>query len=343
MFRYDYIFLTVAAVVLFILLILFYYKKAWANRVKNKLVDQHLFFKILPTFSSSKLKWKNVLLTMGLLITILALGRPRWGTKEEEVKREGIDLMIALDVSNSMLAQDLSPNRLGRSKLALLQLVNKLKNDRIGIIVFGGQAYVQLPITSDYSAAKLFINTINTQLIPTQGTAIGSAIDLSIKSFNPESPTQKAIIVITDGENHEDDAIEAAQRAKSKGIFVHTIGMGSEQGAPIPTSANGNYKKDKEGNTVITRLNEEMLKDIADAGNGIFVRASNANSGLNTVLNELSKLEKTEYGSVVFTDFEDYYQSFLIVAIFILLFELLLDNKASSLARKINLFEKNKK
>ena len=137
MFRYDYIFLTVATVVLFILLILFYYKKAWANRVKNKLVDQHLFFKILPTFSPSKLKWKNVLLTMGLLITILALGRPRWGTKEEEVKREGIDLMIALDVSNSMLAQDLSPNRLERSKLALLQLVNKLKNDRIGIIVFG--------------------------------------------------------------------------------------------------------------------------------------------------------------------------------------------------------------
>ncbi len=344
MYRYDNIYLLVAAIVAFILIILFKINKKWRDNSIKKIVDKNLFKKVFPDFSLSRIRWKNILSFTGIILIIFSLGRPRWGSKEQEVKKEGIDIIVALDVSNSMLAQDLSPNRLERAKLALLQLIKKLKNDRLGIIVFGGQAYVQLPLTTDYSAAKLFINTINTKLIPTQGTAIGAAIDLGIESFNTKSPTQKAIIIITDGENHEDDAAKLAQLAAEKGIFVYTIGMGSEQGAPIPISGNnnnansGNFKKDREGNTVITRLNENMLSEIATNGKGIFVRASNANSGLDAVMNELEKLEKTEFGSTVFIDYDDYYQYFLVIGIILLLIDFSMSNKSSKLLKKINLF-----
>ena len=276
---------------------------------------------------------------------LIGLANLQFGTKVEEVKREGIDLMIALDVSNSMLAEDLSPNRLERSKRAIFQLIQKLHNDRLGIIVFAGDAYVQLPITTDYSSAKLFLETIGTDIVPTQGTSIGAAINLAMESFDFENGTSKSIIVITDGENHEDDAKEAASEASAKDVLVHTIGMGSEKGGPIPVYKNGaqiDFRKDNQGNTVVTKLNETMLKEIAAAGNGSYVRASNANAGLGIVMEEIDKMEKKEFGSKSFKDYEDRFQIFLIISLILIIIEYFLSNRRTSKLDGVNLFETKK-
>ena len=263
----------------------------------------------------------------------------------EEVKREGVDLMIAIDLSNSMLAEDLQPNRLMRAKQSISKLIDRLDGDRIGLIVFAGDAYVQLPITTDYSAAKLFLSTINTSIVPTQGTAIGKAIELSIKSFDLENDQNKAIIVITDGENHEDDAIEKAKEAQELGIFVHTIGMGSTEGGPIPIKNRygsiTSYQKDRDGNTIITNLNEGMLKQIAQSGGGSYIRANSTQSGLNALFKEINKMEKKEIGAKVFTDYKDRFQWFIGLAIILLIMETLMKGRKNKWSSKINLFEED--
>jgi Ca-activated chloride channel family protein len=282
---------------------------------------------------------------MAMVSLLIGLANLQFGTKLEEVKREGIDLMICLDVSNSMLAEDLSPNRLERSKRAIYQLIEKLHNDRLGIIVFAGQAYVQLPITTDYSSAKLFLETIGTDIVPTQGTSIGSAINLAMESFDFENGTSKSIIVITDGENHEDDAMNAAIEASDKGVIVNTIGMGSEKGGPIPVYKNGaqvDFRKDNTGNTVVTKLNEKMLKEFATAGNGSYVRASNAKGGLDKIMSEIDKMEKKEFGSKSFKDYEDRFQIFLIIALFLIVLENFISNRRSTKLDGVNLFESKK-
>ncbi len=343
MFRYQhpYLFFAFAFVLLIALIFIGHYY--WRNKKINSLANADIIQKILPDFSVTKAFFKKLFALFGLSFFVLGLTNPQMGSKEMEVKKEGIDIVIALDVSNSMLAEDLTPNRLERAKRALLQMVNKLENDRVCIIVFGGQAYVQLPLTTDYSAAKLFINTINPGMIPTQGTAIGSAIYLGLKSLDFSYPTQKSIVVITDGENHEDDAIQAAKEAYQKGVIVHTIGMGSETGAPIPLYKGSRripnqYKKDNNGQTITTRLNEKMLREIAQNGQGDFVRATNSNSGLNKILKELSQLEKTTFGSKVFVDYEDYFQYFLAVALFFMLIEFLMSKRANLWLKKKNIF-----
>lgn len=300
----------------------------------------------MPNVSRTQPILKFVLFSFAIISLLIGLANLQFGSKVEEVKREGIDLMIALDVSNSMLAEDLSPNRLERSKRAIYQLIQKLHNDRLGIIVFAGQAYVQLPITTDYSSAKLFLETIGTDIIPTQGTSIGAAINLAMESFDFENGTSKSIVVITDGENHEDDANEAASEAASKDITVHTIGMGSEKGGPIPIYKKGaqiDFRKDNQGNTVVTKLNESMLKEIAAAGNGSYVRASNANAGLSIIMEEIDKMEKKEFGSKSFKDYEDRFQIFLIIALFLIVIEYFISNRRTSKLDGVNLFEtKNK-
>jgi len=296
----------------------------------------------MPNVAKNQFILKFVLYSLAIISLFLGLANLQYGTKTDEVKREGIELMIALDLSNSMLAEDLSPNRLERSKRAIYQLIEKLHNDKLGIIVFAGEAYVQLPITTDYSSAKLFLETIGTDIVPTQGTAIGSAIELAMESFNFENGTSKAIVVITDGENHEDDAIAQAESAYKKDVTVHTIGMGSEQGAPIPIYKKGKqigFRTDNNGQTVVTKLNESMLKEIADAGNGSYVRASNANAGLSTIMNEIDKLEKKEFGSKTFKNYEDRFQLFLIIAFVLLIVEFFISNRKSSKLDKINLFK----
>ena len=299
----------------------------------------------MPNVSKTLPIVKFTLYFFAIIFLFLGLANLQFGTKLEEVKREGVDLMIALDVSNSMLAEDLSPNRLERSKRAIYQLIEKLHNDRLGIIVFAGDAYVQLPITTDYSSAKLFLETIGTDIVPTQGTSIGSAINLAMESFDFENGTSKSIIVITDGENHEDDANTAAKEAVSEDVRVHTIGMGSEKGGPIPIYKNGaqiDFRKDNTGNTVVTKLNENMLKEIAASGNGSYVRANNANAGLNIIMDEIDKMEKKEFGSKSFKDYEDRFQLFLIIALILIVIEYFISNRRSNKLDGVNLFETNK-
>jgi Ca-activated chloride channel family protein len=317
----------------------------WRRKSLNKIAEAGLQSIVLPQLSKSKVVWRFIFWCLAMAFLVIAIANPQFGTKLEEAKREGIDIMIALDVSNSMKAQDLAPNRLENAKQSIGRLINNLNDDRIGIIVFAGQSYVQLPITTDYSSAKLFLESISCDMIPTQGTAIGAAIDLAVESFDPKSPAAKAIIVITDGENHEDDAVKSAEAAAEKGMTVHTIGMGSEAGVPLPLVSNGNivgYRKDNEGNTVVSKLNTALLKEIAAAGKGIFVQAGRSQSALSVVKDELNKMEKKEYASKRYTDYEGRFQFFLAAAVFLLISESLLSERKSKFLQKLNLFNESK-
>ncbi len=328
-----------------LILIVFLFIQNWRKRKLRQFGNEEIVKRLMPNVSKTLPIIKFTLYALAMVSLLIGLANLQFGTKVEEVKREGIDLMIALDVSNSMLAEDLSPNRLERSKRAIFQLIQKLHNDRLGIIVFAGDAYVQLPITTDYSSAKLFLETIGTDIVPTQGTSIGAAINLAMESFDFENGTSKSIIVITDGENHEDDAKEAASEASAKDVLVHTIGMGSEKGGPIPVYKNGaqiDFRKDNQGNTVVTKLNETMLKEIAAAGNGSYVRASNANAGLGIIMEEIDKMEKKEFGSKSFKDYEDRFQIFLIIALILIIIEYFISNRRTSKLDGVNLFETKK-
>ncbi len=343
MFRFEHeIFLWATLGVIPLIVILFLLIQRWKRKKREQFGSSAVTQRLMPNVSKSLPIVKFCFYALAILFLMVGLANLQFGTKLEEVKREGVDIMLALDVSNSMLAEDLSPNRLERAKRAIYQLIEKLHNDRLGIIVFAGDAYVQLPITTDYSSAKLFLETIGTDIVPTQGTAIGSAIELAMESFDFENGTSKAIIIITDGENHEDDAAGAASSAYEEGVSVHTIGMGSEQGGPIPIYKNGaqtGFRTDNQGNTVVTQLNENMLKQIAASGGGSYVRATNANAGLNIIMSEINKMEKKEFGSKSIKDYEDRFQPFLMVALLLLVIEFFISNRKSSKLDGINLFE----
>ncbi len=341
-FRFENSFLLLGLFVPPLMTLVYALMMAWKNRALDRFTDHALLKHLIPDISTTNSLLKFVLTRMGVMLIIIGLANPQFGTTEIEAKSEGIDIMVALDVSNSMKAEDLAPNRLERAKRAIEKLISELHGDRLGIIIFGGEAYVQLPITTDYSAAKLFLQSIDTDIIPTQGTAIGAAIDLAMESFDFENGINKAIVVITDGENHEDDAAGAAEYAADKGVMVSTIGMGSAQGEPIPIYKKGRqigYKKDGEGNTVITKLNETMLKEIAAAGDGVYVRASNAQVGLSVLLNELKSLDKTEFDTVMYADYEDRFYIFIGLGLLLIVLEFFINEKRSKLAQQINLFE----
>ena len=346
MYRFEHdIFLWAILGVLPLIVIVFIFIQNWKKRKLRQFGNEEIVKRLMPNVSKSQPIVKFVIYTLSMVSLLIGLANLQFGTKVEEVKREGIDLMIALDVSNSMLAEDLSPNRLERSKRAIYQLIQKLHNDRLGIIVFAGDAYVQLPVTTDYSSAKLFLETIGTDIVPTQGTSIGAAINLAMESFDFENGTSKSIIVITDGENHEHGAKVAAENSYAEGVTVHTIGMGSEKGGPIPIYKNGaqiDFRKDNQGNTVVTKLNEPMLKEIATSGNGTYVRASNANAGLGTIMEEIDKMEKKEFGSKSFKDYEDRFQIFLIIAFILIVIEYFISNRRTSKLDGVNLFESKK-
>jgi Ca-activated chloride channel family protein len=331
-------FLLMPIMLLFFLLFL-----KWRRNALVLFGDNNVVIKLTETISIKKIVWKFIFQFLAFIFLILAIINPQIGTKLEEVKTKGSEIIICLDVSNSMLAQDLQPNRLEMAKRALSQLVDKLRGDKIGIIIFAGKAYTQLPITSDYAAAKMFLRTINTNLVATQGTAIGSAIETAVESFNFNNPSGKAIIIISDGENHEDDAISATQEATSKNIVVHTIGFGSPAGTPIPIYKLGKqagFRTDKEGNTIITKLNETMLQEIANAGNGTYIRANNSNAGLLNILEEIQKLEKSELGSTMYTDYEDRYQLFLAFAILFFTIELIITTRKNLKWNSNKIFER---
>ena len=347
MFRFEHPEYLYGLVILPLILLLFLYRRNWRNKARRRFGEPVLVDKLIPNISKTKPVTKLILSLTGLLFVILACANPQIGTRLEEVKREGVDIIIALDVSNSMKAQDIRPSRLERSKQAISRLIDQLQNDRIGMIVFAGQAYVQLPITSDYAAAKLFLSSIDTDIIPTQGTCIGCAIDLAVESYVGNDNKHKALIIITDGENHEEDAVESAKKAHAEGVVIHTIGMGSPEGAPIPVSrGNGqtDFLKDHDGNTVFTKLETLTLERIASEGKGQFIQASNGDDGLSTVLASINKMEKKSFGSKQFTDYEDRFQYFLALGILLLILESTLTNKRSKFIQRMDvLHEKSVK
>ena len=296
------------------------------NRKIAKFGSPQLMAALMPGRSKAK-GWVRIsFFAVAWFFFAVGLARPQMGAKIKESTRKGAEIMIALDVSNSMLAQDYSPNRLERAKLAISRLVDKLHGDRIGLIVFAGQSFVQLPITTDYVSAKIFLNTIGTESVPVQGTALGDAINTAIKSFSSEAQMQennKAIILITDGENHEDDPVEAARMAAEVGIRVFCIGVGSPEGKPIPYGPDSELMKDREGNIVVTKLDEKILEEVAAAGEGAYIRAGNTEFGLNPITDELKELEEQQFNSIVFEDFEEQYMYFFGIALVFFLLEFL--------------------
>jgi Ca-activated chloride channel family protein len=272
---------------------------------------------------------------------IIMLSRPQFGSKIEDVKKQGVEVIIALDVSNSMLAEDIQPERLTRAKQAISRLVDNLDNDKIGLIVFAGDAYIQIPITTDYISAKMFLSAINPNIVPKQGTAIGAAINLGIKSFSPGEGKSKAMIIITDGENHEDDPVKEAEEASKAGIVIHTIGIGSTEGVPIPMIINGkkDYLKDVNGNTVVTKLDEEILKKIALSTNGNYVRASNSNIGLDEIFSGIKKMKKQDLESTMYTEYNDQFQIFAAIALFLLLVDFIIMERKNRRLVNIRLFK----
>ena len=304
----------------------------------RKFGDPELLAKLMPEVSKYRPNVKFWLTFAALTLTIFLLARPQFGSKLETVKRKGVEVVIALDISNSMLAQDVTPSRLDKSKKLISKLVDEFDNDKVGLIVFAGDAFTQLPITSDYVSAKMFLESISPALITTQGTAIGKAIDVAMRSFTPQEGVGRAIVIITDGENHEGGAVEAAQEAAKKGIRVFVLGVGSPDGAPIPIEGTNEYRKDNSGNVIVTRLNEQMCQEIAKAGDGMYIRVDNTNSAQRALNSEINKMAKTDVESKVYTEFNEQFQAIAWLILILLLVEMLILERKNPLFKNIKLF-----
>ncbi|MEG1545628.1 MAG: VWA domain-containing protein [Bacteroides sp.] len=320
-------------------LIAFYLYSNYKRR-KNikKFGDPELLAQLMPDVSKYRPSLKFWLTFTALAFIIVLLARPQFGSKLETVKRSGVEVVIALDISNSMMAQDVTPSRLEKSKKLVSRLVDELENDKVGLIVFAGDAFTQLPITSDYISAKMFLESINPSLISKQGTAVGTAINLAVKSFTPQEGVGRAIIVITDGENHEDGAVEAAKAAAEKGMQVYVLGVGSPGGSPIPIEGTNDFRKDKDGNVIVTRLNEQMCQEIAKAGNGAYIRVDNTNSAQRGLSKEIDKLAKADVESQVYTEFDEQYQTIAWIIFILLLIEMVILERRNPLFKNIKLF-----
>ena len=299
-----------------------------------------LLKELMPTISKYRPDVKFWLTISALALCIFMLARPQFGSKMETVKRSGVETVIALDISNSMLAEDVTPSRLEKSKKLISRLVDTFNNDKVGMIVFAGEAFTQLPITSDYVSAKMFLESINPNLISTQGTDIGAAIRLGMKSFTPKEGVGRAIIVITDGENHEGGALEAAKEAAEKNMQVFILGVGSPDGSPIPVERGSNaFRKDKDGNVIVTRLNEQMCQEIAKAGNGMYIRVDNSNSAEKILNEEIGKMAKKDVESQVFTEFDEQFQVLAWLVLILLVVEMLILERKNPLFKNVRLFK----
>jgi Ca-activated chloride channel family protein len=339
MFRFehpDYLYLFI---LLPVFLVLFLYAMYVKKRNLKRFGDMKTIRILMPDVALKKQHFKFWLLFAALALFIVVIAGPQFGSKLETVKKQGIEVIICLDVSNSMLSTDVNPSRLDKSKQLLSKLIDNLNNDKIGLIVFAGDAFIQIPITSDYVSAKMFLSSINPAMVPRQGTAIGAAINMAIRSFTPNEKTEKSIILITDGENHEDDALGATKAAVEKGIHVNVLGVGSVQGGPIPIPGTNGFQRDKEGNMIVTRLNEQMCQDVAIAGNGLYARTDNSNNALKALQKELDKLSKSEVESKVYSSYEEKYPIPAWIVLFILVVEFfILDRRNRVLSRALRGF-----
>lgn len=311
------------------------------KKALKRLGDTNLINGLVPEMSRIRPVIKFILQLTAFLSGVIMIARPQFGSKIEDVKKQGVEVIIALDVSNSMLAEDIQPDRLTRAKQAISRLVDDLENDKIGLIVFAGDAYIQIPITTDYISAKMFLSSISPNMVPKQGTAIGAAINLGVRSFSPGEGKSKAMIIITDGENHEDDPLKAAEEASKAGIVIHTVGIGSSNGVPIPMVINGkkDYLKDRDGNIVVTKLDEDILKKIALSTNGNYVRASNSNIGLDEIYGQIKKMKKQDLESTMYTEYNDQFQIFAAIAFFLLIADFMIMERKNRRLVNIRLFK----
>ena len=303
----------------------------------RKYGDPELLSALMPEVSSHRPQIKFWITFVAMCFMVLLIARPQFGSKVETVKRHGIETVIALDISNSMLAEDVAPNRLEKSKNIISRLVDSFEDDKMGLIVFAGDAFIQLPITSDFISAKMFLESINPGLITRQGTDIKAAIDMATRSFTPNEGVGKAIIIITDGENHEGGATEAAKAAAEKGMSVYVMGVGSPEGSPIPTGRN-DFRRDKEGNVIVTKLNEKMCQEIAAAGNGVYIRIDNTNNAQKILQKEIDKLAKADIETAVYSEYDEQFQAVAWIAFVLLLLEMLLMVKKNPKFKGFNLF-----
>lgn len=314
----------------------------WQTRRKRRQLeafgDEELVEQLMPNASHTRPAIKFALLMLALALLIVAAARPQFGQSEHTEKRQGIEAVVALDISNSMLAEDVAPDRLGRAKQMLSKLMDNMVNDKVGLVVFAGDAFVQLPVTCDYVSAKMFLNSIKPDLIKTQGTAIGQALSLAVRCFGEQSEASRAIILITDGENHEDDAVAVAKRAKEAGIKVLVVGIGKPEGSPIPVAGTNNFMKDRQGNVVVSKLNEDMCREIAKAGGGIYVRCDNSNTATKAIQKELDKMATQEIETQVFTDYNEQFQSFALIALLILIVEFFVFNRKNKSLSRLDIF-----
>ncbi|MGE4331563.1 MAG: VWA domain-containing protein [Macellibacteroides sp.] len=321
-----------------VLLAVYVYAYLQKRKAIKRLGNPEILSQLMPEVSPKRQFLKFWFIFGAVAAIIFVIAGPQFGSKLETVKRQGVEIMVCLDVSNSMLAEDVSPNRLEKSKQMLSKLTDGFTDDKVGLIVFAGDAFTQLPITSDYISAKMFLTSINPSMVSAQGTSIGAAINLAARSFTPNETSDKTIVLITDGENHEDDAIGAASAAAEKGIHVNIVGIGLPKGAPIPLQGTNNYMKDKDGNVVITMLNEQMCQEIAAAGKGMYVRADNTNSALKALQKEIDKMKKTELDSKVYSEYDEQFQLVAWIALFLLIVELLIFDRKNRIFRKVKIF-----
>jgi len=343
MFRFEdsqYLWLSALAGVVVILFLLAEYIRR--KRI-DKIGENRLVSILIPETSLTRRIWKLVLICLTIVAMSFSLARPQFGAKLEDVTRQGVEIIVALDVSNSMLAEDVKPNRLENARKFIERIVAKLENDKMGLIVFAGDAFVQMPITDDVRSARLFLSTIDTDMVPVQGTSIGKAIDLAAKSFTKDEEISKVIVLITDGENHEDDAVEIAKTLKEKNIVVYSVGMGKPGGAPIPNKRGGGFMKDRNGEVVMSVLDEQTLIEIANETGGLYVRNDNSADASDKVLEELDKLQKGEVMKQNYSEYNDQFQYVALIALILLLIDVAISEKKNSVLNKIDLFDDSAK
>ncbi|MFS4415581.1 VWA domain-containing protein [Maribacter sp. 2307ULW6-5] len=334
---YFYLLLVIPAI-----LLLFVWNLFWKNRTRKKFADAELLKRLAPNRSRYKAGLKMLVFLLALALLVVGLVNPKIGTKLETVTREGVDIVFAVDVSKSMLAEDIAPNRLEKAKRLVSEIINQLASDRVGIIAYAGQAFPQLPITTDYGAAKMFLQAMNTDMLTSQGTAIDAAIELAATYYDDQEQTNRVLFIISDGEDHSEDAtLAAVEDAVEQGIMVYTIGVGQAKGAPIPLKRNGiveSLKKDSAGEVVITRLNEEILTEIASEGNGRYLDGSNTDLAVETIKEELLQMDKKEFEAKQFAEFQDQFQWFLGGAFLLLFLEIFILDRKTKWLKKLNLF-----
>ena len=325
-----------------VMIVLFVLLQIWKKRAQRKFADALLLKKLSPDRSQFKSILKLVLLLTGIAFLTLALANPKIGSKLETVKREGVDIVFAVDVSKSMLAEDIAPNRLEKAKRLVSEIINQLASDRIGIIAYAGQAYPQLPITTDYGAAKMFLQNMNTDMLSSQGTAIDEAIKLATTYFNDQEQTNRVLFIISDGEDHSEGNIsQEVANASEEGIRIFTIGVGKEKGGPIPIKRNGvveSFKKDRNGEVVITKMNEAILREIAQDGNGIYINGENTEDAVATIKEQLGQMDKKEFESKQFAEYKDQFQWFLGAGLLFLFLDIFILDRKTKWLKKLNLF-----